>query len=144
MFNDPPEEGGRKRCQWSLEGGFGVRSPSRSSQSIQFLLLPSHHPPVGLLSVPRTLHLLTLPSPRSLLSVDLQKDWHHRNSPHIDFFFFRPILAIGTPANAPFLPANLTLPSPSICVMAQGLPSPCPHGHCCRPATLETLRDQWT
>lgn len=35
-------------------------------------------------------------------------------------------------------------PSPSICVMAQGLPACCPHRDCWRSATLEALRDQWT
>lgn len=36
------------------------------------------------------------------------------------------------------------LPLPSICVMAQGLPTCCPDCDCWKSAMLEALRDQWT
>lgn len=119
MFNDPPEEVGRKWCQWS--GGGWVGGEGEGGEEVYLPLFKIHPvpPPAPHLTLPP---LSAPPRPASpswpalssqnpspinpSLSVlaplrRLVKDWHHRNSPNIDFFFFGQCLLSAPPTPTP-------------------------------------------
>lgn len=131
MFNDPPEEVGRKWCQWS--------------EAEVYLPLFAIHP-VFFFPLTSSFLLPLLPRCPALSSQNPSPI----NPSFSSLALLLRLVKTGITGIAKALifdhphDHRRARPSPSICVMAQGLPACCPHRDCWRSATLEALRDQWT